>query len=656
MKKIFLGMALLWATGTWAQDKKSNYDAMTLFHPLFNYQVNTPTRSGTGTPGPNYWQNRADYKINASLDDQNNSLTGDVEISYTNNSPDKMAYLWLQLDQNLFDPKSRGTLSSSIFGGRFAQTTNDGGYQISSVSVEHNGRKYAPTYVINDSRMQVRLNESLMEKGGSVRLKITYSYKIPRYGADRTGIQDTKNGPIFEVAQWYPRMCVYDDVEGWNVLPYLGAGEFYLEYGNFDVNITAPANHIVVGSGELLNPSEVYTAEQMKRWSQASASDKTVIIRGKDEILDENSRPKKDRLTWRFRILNSRDVAWASSKAFVLDAARINLPSGKKCMAQSVYPSESEGWARSTEYTKGCIEFYSKNIYEYPYPAAINVAGNCAGMEYPGIVFCGWQDTGESLWGVTDHEFGHTWFPMIVGSNERKFAWMDEGFNTFINSLSTKDFNKGEYFRANPNTFGMASSQFAGLAFGEKTQPIMTMPDALADQNAVGIMAYGKPAYGLQILREYILGEDRFDYAFKQYIERWAYKHPTPYDFFKSIEDGAGEDLGWFWRAWFYENWAFDQSVKEVLYIDQDPAKGAVVTIENLEKMALPTVVEIETTDGTKTRVKFPIDIWNKGGSWTFKTETKLPIRAVTLDPDRLLPDSNPKNNAWKPTRFNFKK
>jgi hypothetical protein len=658
MKKLLLwAAALLCGSSAFSQEKKGNYDHRLLFNPLFNYQVNTPTRSGTGSPGPQYWQNRADYKINVALDDQANTVAGDVEISYTNNSPDKLSYLWIQLDQNQFNPKSRGSMSSNIFGGRFAQSGFEGGYEISSVQVEQNGKKSTGNYVVSDTRMQVRLPEVVNEKGGAVKVKITYSYKVPPYGSDRTGMQETKNGIIYEIAQWYPRMCVYDDVEGWNVLPYLGSGEFYLDYGNFEFAITAPANHIVVGSGELLNPAEVYTSEQMNRWNQAANSDKTVIIRGKDEVTKADSRPAKDKLTWRFRIQNARDVAWASSKSFIIDAARINLPSGRKSMAISAYPTESDrGWNRSTEYTKASMEFYSKTYFEFPYQAATNVAGRCAGMEYPGIVFCGWQDEGEGLWGVTDHEFGHTWFPMIVGNNERKFAWMDEGFNTFINALSTQAFNNGEYARPNPFTFGMPPTQFANLAFGEKTEPIMTIPDVLADGNALGVMAYGKPAYGLFILRSYVIGDDRFDYAFKQYINRWAFKHPTPYDFFKSMEDGAGEDLGWFWRAWFYENWSFDQGIKEAVYIDQDPSKGAIITVENLEKMALPTVVEIETADGSKTRVKLPVEVWQRGGSWTFRTDTKLAIKSITLDPDKILPDSNPKNNTWKPLKLNLPK
>ena len=252
--------------------------------------------------------------------------------------------------------------------------------------------------------MQIQLPQELNANGASIKIKTEFSFISPIYGSDRTGVLETKNGKVFTIAQWYPRMCVYDDVRGWNTNPYLGAGEFYLEYGDFDISITAPSNHIVVCSGELQNPTEVYTVEQQKRWSQAKTSDKTVAIRSADEVANANSRPTgKATLTWKFKMKNSRDVSWASSAAFIIDAAKINLPSGKKSLAISAYPIESDGqeaWSRSTEYTKTSIENYSKRWFEYPYPAAVNVAGNEGGMEYPGIVFCEYTSKGAELWAL----------------------------------------------------------------------------------------------------------------------------------------------------------------------------------------------------------------------------------------------------------------
>jgi len=647
MKRIVLWMGLLCAgAGAWAQSgTASKYDAHELFHPLFNMQPGNDYRAGSGAPGQHYWQNRADYRINASLDDEKNVLTGDVEITYKNNSPEALPFLWLQLDQNAFADTSRAAKTTPVAGGRFGNANFNGGYTIQSVTIE-NGKKSAPVdYVINDTRMQVRLADPLKPNGETIKLKITYSFKIPNYGSDRMGMQPTRNGVVYEIAQWYPRMCVYDDLQGWNVLPYLGAGEFYLEYGDFEYAINVPWNHIVVGSGELLNAQEVLTGEEQRRLTQARNSDKTVMLRSKEEVNDPQTRPKQNgRLTWRFRCQNSRDVAWATSKAFVWDAARINLPSGKKALAMSVYPAESatnDSWNRSTEYVKSCIEFYSNYLFEYSYPVATNVAGVVGGMEYPGIIFCAQRDKKDALWGVTDHEFGHNWFPMIVGTNERKFAWMDEGFNTFINMLSTKNFNNGEYDRDRATMHHLAPALF------NIDEPILTTPDVLQARH-LGIMGYYKPGMGLKLLRDVVLGPQRFDYAFKTYVQRWAFKHPTPFDFFRTIENAAGEDLGWFWKGYFYETWKLDQAVKDVRYVGQDPQKGSLITIENLEKWAMPVTVEIEETGGKKSRVSLPVEIWQRGGTWTFQQPTTSPIRTVTIDPDQQVPDINPRNNTWK--------
>jgi len=456
------------------------------------------------------------------------------------------------------------------------------------------------------------------------------------------GLFATKNGTIYTIAQWYPKMAVYDDVRGWNTQPYLGAGEFYCEYGDFEVAITVPSNHFVVCSGEITNASQVMSSAEQASWAKAKESEATVMIRSLEAVKSAKASGTK---TWKFKMTNSRDVAWASSAAFIIDAARINLPSGKKAMAISAYPEESEGqkaWSRSTEYTKASIEGYSKRWFEYPYPAAVNVAGNEGGMEYPGIVFCKYTSKGSSLWGVTDHEFGHAWFPMIVGSNERQFAWMDEGFNTFINGVSAEDFNAGEYKDKKFNMHRMAE-----MLTNPKLEPVYTAPDGLKERN-LGILAYMKPGSALAILRENILGKERFDKAFRTYVERWAFKHPTPDDFFRTIENVSGEDLGWFWRGWIINNWRLDQTIKEVKYVKNDPKNGAVITIENLEKMAMPVEIEIETVSGKKEIVKLPVEIWQRNTSWSFNYDSTEEIKKVTIDPENALPDVNDDNNEWK--------
>lgn len=534
IKKILSILFIFFAAVALAQDEKSKYNPHDLFSPLFYPMAINEYRAATGEPGPKYWQNKASYQIAASLDDVNNVISGSVTIGYTNNSPHALSFLWLQLDQNLYEHTSRGYAKLPATGrSRYGDinTKFKGGYKIKDVKIVSAGIKAAETpadNIVSDTRMQIILPKPLAANGGSIKFKIDYVFSIPPYGSDRTGILPTKNGNIYAIAQWYPRMCVFDDVEGWNTLPYLGAGEFYLEYGDFDFTLNVPANHIVVASGDLQNPAEVLTAEQVNRFAQAKQSDKTIMIRKSDEVNDALSRPKKDRLTWHFKLNNARDVAWASSKSFIWDAAKINLPGGRKALAMSVYPEESMGddaWGRSTEYTKGSIENYSKRWLEFPYNTATNVASNISGMEYPGIVFCGAGAKGESLFGVTDHEFGHTWFPMIVGSNERKYGWMDEGFNTFINSLAHEDFNKGEYKNARAN-----SESTYKYMFSRSSEALMNTPDDLKESN-IGTALYSKPGYALSLLRNQIIGPERFDYAFKTYISRWAYKHPTPWDF-----------------------------------------------------------------------------------------------------------------------------
>ncbi|HWZ16796.1 MAG TPA: M1 family metallopeptidase [Mucilaginibacter sp.] len=640
---------------TGAMAPATNYDYHETFGPLFYTKNGTEYRAADGEPGPKYWQNRADYQLAAKLNDQTNEITGSEILTYTNNSPQKLSYLWMNLEQNLFRQDSRGTAIVPLMGNPPVPVSRnwgrgqvfDAGYKIKSVKML--GAKGAITevkFLVTDTRMQLFLPAAVNAAGGQIKLKIEYSFISPNYGSDRMGIQDTKNGKIFQVAQWYPRMCVYDDIWGWNTIPYTGPGEFYLEYGDFDLSITAPANHIVVASGELLNPQEVYTPTQLKRWAEAANSEKTVVIRSASEVTDPASRPAgKKELTWHFKIRNARDASWGSSAAFIIDAAKMDLPSGKKSIAISAYPVESDGndaWGRSTEYVKKSIEYNSAKWFEFPYPAATAVAGIVGGMEYPGIVFCGYRAKKGGLWGVNDHEFGHTWFPMIVGSNERLYGWMDEGFNTFINTLSTADFNNGEY----KNTRAMDMHRIGAFFTAPGLETMMSQPANLKERNT-GTLLYSKPSAGLVLLREQILGPERFDFAFRTYIDKWAFKHPTPDDFFRTIENAGGENLQWFWRGWFMNNWRLDVAVRDVKYVSDDPTKGALITIDNLEKMAMPVILEIKTVSGKTDRVKLPVEIWERNSSWTFKYPSTEEIQSVTYDPDKVLPDFNPDNNVW---------
>jgi outer membrane lipoprotein-sorting protein len=646
LRGILLAGCCLISTLAFSQDQQSQsvYNAHPLWAPGFYPNYGNIYRSANGAPGPQYWQNSADYKIACTLDTADKRLTGSVTITYKNNSPDNLQFLWLQMDQNIYREDSRSEATQPVSGGRFANKAFTKGYELKSVTIDENGKTSKADYLVNDTRMQIRLKTPMKAKGGVIKVKIDYAFKIPQYGTDRMGRMDTKNGWIYEIAQWYPRMEVFDDREGWNTIPYLGAGEFYLEYGNIDYTITAPANMIVVGSGKLLNPDQVLTATERKRLAEAANSNKTVFIRTADEVTAPNSRPQKGMITWHFLCEKTRDVSWAASKAFIWDAAQISLPDGKKALAQSVYPVESAGndaWGRSTEFTKACIEYYSKYLhYSFTYPTATNVAGNVHGMEYPGIVFCSYQSRGEGLWGVTIHEFGHNWFPMLVGSDERKYPFMDEGFNTYINGLCTQWFNNGEFYHkpdAHNDTYMFSSGM----------DPIMTIPDVTKSYN-LGVNAYAKPALGLDLLRNVILGKDRFDYAFQTYVNRWVYKHPSPWDFFHTIENAAGEDLEWFWREWFYTNDKLDQAVTGVKYVDDDPSKGSLITLENLDKMAMPAIVEVKESNGKDSIFTLPVEIWQRSAVWTFKYPSTSDLKEVILDPNHQLPDVNPDNNIWQ--------
>ncbi len=626
----------------------TKYDYHELWKPFFYTKNGDEFRTADGQPGPKYWQNRADYQIAAKIDTAKNEVTGSETISYTNNSPQKLDFVWLWLDQNLFKLDSRGNKQVLLNGQDVQASRNwgkgqafDAGDKIQSVKIVAtvNGKttETVAKYLINDTRMQIFLPQAIAANGGKIKFKIDWSFISPDYGSDRMGISKTKNGKTFQVAQWYPRMCVYDDLQGWNTLPYTGESEFYLEYGDFDLNITAPAKNIVVASGELMNAKDVYTLEQQKRWADAAKSEKTVAIRKADEVFKPSSRPAgKSELTWHFIIHNARDASWSTSAAFEIDAAKIDLPSGKKCIAIAAYDASLAGRnARAVEIIKGSIEYNSKKWFEFPYPAATTAVGIAGGMEYPGIIFV--QNGGS--WGTVDHEFGHTWFPMIVGSNERLYGWMDEGFNTFINTLSTAYALKGEFFGGERGPTAQAYT-FAGL------EPILSNPDNLKEANN-GTLLYSKPSAGLVMLREQILGPERFDFAFRTYINRWAFKHPAPDDFFRTMEAASGESLQWFWRGWFANNWQLDEAVRGVRYVGSDPKNGAVITLDNLDQMAMPTVVEIKTVSGKTERINYQAEIWERNKSFSFRYPSTEAIESVTIDPDHKLPDENRANDVW---------
>jgi len=629
----------------------SNYNPADLFSPAFYPERGNERHSANGEPGPKYWQNRVNYKLKANIDTNTKVLRGTEEIDYINNSPDALQFLWLQLDQNTYKTTARSNFQTNITPDANSHTE---GYQIESVYLGTAKATQKADFIISDTRMQIRLPKSLAGNGTHIKLYIKYQYIIPAVFGGRTDYNQTKNGKIYEIAQWFPRMCVYDDSEGWDTLPFMGAGEFYLEYGDIDYEVTVPWDMIVAGSGELLNPTQVLTPTQISRLAAARNSDKTIMIRDVNEVNNLSTRPThKSTLTWHFKMNNTRDVAFGASKAYVWDAARVNLPGGKKSLAMSVYPVESAGndaWGRATEYLKKSMEYFSEKWFVYPYPVAINEAGTAGGMEYPGIVFDGITDKGKELYFVTAHEIGHNWFPMIVGSNERRYAFMDEGFNTFIDVYAHEAFNNGEFGKKRDGEYapggGNPADEIIPIILDPEAPTIMTAADAVPEKYRHQI-EYFKPALGLVLLREQILGNDRFDYAFRNYIHKWAFKHPQPDDFFRSMDNGGGEDLSWFWKGWFYNNLALDLELVGAEYVQNNPKQGLKVTVMNREAMVMPFTVEVTMKDGSKQRMQIPVEAWLQNKLINFTVPTTQEVNRVVIDPDNALPDINRGNNGF---------
>jgi hypothetical protein len=635
------------------------YNPLQTFAPLTLPDPVNAYRSSHGAPGPQYWQNRADYNIRAAIDTTTKTLTATEVITYTNNSPDTLTSLWLNLEQNLYRKDSRG---KAFFPDAYARYFGKGftvGYILDSVEVQPLAapKPTRAVTVVSDTRLQIQLPETLaLKRGAKLRILIHYHNTIPGTFGGRTSWGAAKQGDIYDIAQWYPRMCVYDDLRGWDTLPYL-ASEFYLEYGHFDYFITVPSNMIVAGSGELVNPAEVLTHSELIRLSQARTSDKTIFIRTADEANAASSAHPSTTKTWHFAMDSTRDVSFSASAAFLWDAARMNILAGAghpahAALAQSVYPIESAGdaaWGRSTEYLKDSVEHFSARWYPYPWPVATNVAGFSSGMEYPSILFDGIDDKGKELFWITAHEIGHTWFPMIVGSNERRDAWIDEGFNTFIDTFESDDFEHGVYGPKRDSEYAplpniAPADQIAKViadAAASHGPILLTRADAV-DETYRHPITYFKSAFGLTLLRDDILGSQRFDFAFRKFIRDWAFKHPSPSDFFRAMDASGGEDLSYFWRGWYFHNWQLDMAVTAAVPVDKsDPTKGLQVTVANSGQLVLPATLRVILADGHHIDITIPVETWVLNASHTFTIDTPAAATSVVLDPDHSIPLAN---------------
>jgi len=617
------------------------FQGSSIFAPL-EWPDADEVRTATGEPGPAYWQQQVDYRIDAELLGAERAVRASAVVTYHNNSPHELEYLWLHLEQNLFREHSIGALSKEP-GSRFGYREGfQGGFEIERLRAAGEDLPLA----VYDTMGRVDLPEPI-GPGETFEFEMAWSFNIPPFGADRLAMEDVEQGTIFEIAQWFPAVAVYDDVDGWNTMGYLGQGEFYTNFGDFDVRITAPRSHVVVASGELRNASEVLTPEARERLERARAGEETVVVRSAAEVGDPASWPAGEgALTWRFTSRGMRTFAWASSAAFIWDAAGLEVPGcafseDDRVLVQAVYPKEAtETWHEAVQMARHSIGFNSSKWHPFPYPVATNVNGEVGGMEYPGFVFCGGRRSREGLYGVTDHEFGHTWFPMMVNTDERRHAWMDEGFNTFINIYTKMEYLGGMSEGARGTAANVLENQLQG-----NQQPMMTFPDQIW-RGRLGYLAYGKPAAALWQLREFVLGHERFDRAFREYIDRWAFKHPQPSDFFRTMEDVAGMDLAWFWRGWIYSTATLDQAVVNVEHAED--GSWVYVDLESRDEMVMPVRLEIEYDDGTVETRDLPVEIWATTNAWTAGWDPRgRRVERVTVDPAGILPDKDRANNEW---------
>ena len=697
-------------------------------------------RTGSGAPGPDYWQQQANYKIAVELDDENQRITGAETITYFNNSPSTLKYLWVQLDQNVRKPDAVRTKvngsqrlaksSTKVSTGFLQRTTGDfgyeGGFQLGAVTDE-NGK--ALTYLVNNTMMKITLPKPLAT-GENFSFKIEWAYNVNDRATmgGRSGYEffEEDQNYLYTIAQFYPRMAVYDDVNGWQNKQFLGSGEFALPFGDFEVSITVPADHLVASTGTLQNAKDVLTKEELRRFDKAKKSyDKPVIVTTEKEARSKEKKRSSSKSTWVYHAENVRDFAFASSRKFIWDVQAVKLPGGGETLAMSYYPKEGNPlWEReSTKAVVNTLMYFSEKTIDYPYPKAISVHAASIGMEYPMICFNFGRPNPDGTYNdqiktrmvfVIVHEVGHNFFPMIINSDERQWAWMDEGLDSFLEYMTMKTYYPELPYNSN------SPASIVGYMKGSKSfqRPIMTNPEQSLQ---LGPEAYTKPAAALVILREQIMGPELFDQAFKEYAERWAFKHPKPADFFRTMEDASAVDLDWFWKGWFYTTDNVDVEVSDVKWFkvkgDQQSVEGQVqaqsgnlgtggeeagnpfygqpqvlemtdsntgfeyrssydnegikerfagknlyqVTFENKGGLVTPLIIEWTYKDGSKEIEKIPAEIWRKNEQRVNHIFAKdKEVASMRFDPFKELADTNTDNNSFPKaddSRFeNFKK
>ena len=725
-KHVLASMTLFFAFFVSAQDSTAvqGHKNNNNFKQLYE-EFATPNRYRTaaGAPGVDYYQQQVDYKMDIRLDDANTKLYGSETITYTNNSPDALPYLWIQLDQNIRNendmegakepssaPKYRGVDS---FIEEFTTEKFVGGFNIEHVK-DASGRPLRHT--INQTMMRVDLPTAL-QSGEQYTFSIKWWYKINNHVTDRarSGYEyfEEDDNRAYVIAQFFPRLAVYNDVEGWQNYQFWGNGEFALNFGNYEVNITVPEDHIMEATGSLQNPKEVLTKTEYQRYKKAlNTFDNPVIIVSQDEVVEKEKVKATKTKTWRFVAENVRDFGFATSRRFIWDMMAVKV-GGKNIIASSLYPKEGNPlWEEySTRVVAHTLEVYSKYTFDYPYPKAVSVHAKNQGMEYPMICWNYGRPNPDGTYSdrtkygmisVIIHEVGHNYFPMIVNSDERQWGWMDEGLDTFMQYLTEQEF-QADY----PSRRG-EPSKIVRYMSGDQDfiSPIMSNPENVFQ---LGPNAYGKPATALNILRETIMGPELFDFAFKTYSQRWMFKHPSPEDFFRTMEDASAVDLDWFWRGWFYSTDVVDIGVKEVkrYYVSPTPSKevndllarygmtaddlnpSVFMVAENSEEfdaslaegkpkdhsevlastleegqelpayfyeiefekpggIVMPIIVEYSYADGTTERITYPVQVWRKNDASVKKLITSdKELIGVTVDPDAETADIDLTNNAW---------
>ena len=622
-------LLLLAPATTVAQEEGPGWKTRSPFRPLDLPAANT-IRTGAGRPGPDYWQQKVDYRIDASLDPATQLLTGSETIRYTNNSPHALSTLWLKLDANLCDPASKSQVLAVpplLFGDSVFDFTCTDGSGISLDRVAAGDRDLEHEVMGTIARVDL---PHPLPPGSRTEIEIDWRMTQPEYGYGRMG----RDGTLYQVAQWYPRVAVYDDVSGWNLTPFLGAGEFYQEYGDFRVALTVPDNFVVTATGTIQNPDAVLTDEQQARLAQADQSESAVAVITESEARSNRSRRASGSKTWRFAAENVRDFAFAMAPDFRWDASSYN-----GIRIQTFYRPEATLWEEANRMSWVTIQHFSERLYPYPWPHATTVEGPNDGMEYPMLTFVPTETTREGLYWVLTHEFGHEWYPMIVNSNERLHPWMDEGFNTFIDIESVEVYFEGE-------PYADAISRQPLELWTDHSVPDVEQAMALPpdEQHDLLWAAYFKPALMLHTLQHEILGKERFDRALSEYTHAWAFKHPTPADFFRFMEDAGGMELDWFWRGWVYSTSRLDQAIGRVETRDDGVTE---IHLESRGDMVMPVELRIDYGDGTSQTLELPVEMWKLGPAYTYRVPAGREVTGAQLDPRGVYPDDDPSNNAW---------